>query len=151
MLFLFWFSLRILYAPHADPVGDDVYNKQLSSRRVTAIYGLLTRDAGLWESIYNQEQWGTRAIQTMLATVQRPKSEPATVPSGVVQTADGEAGSPTNDAYPYYTASIDGLAGSNTTAAVKDFQSDHGLAKDGFVGVNTRRELFPGLHGHDLP
>src|SRR5690242_3540588 len=28
---------------HADPVGDDVYNKTLSGRRAIAIYALLTR------------------------------------------------------------------------------------------------------------
>src|SRR5215467_6862996 len=29
---------------HADPVGDDNFNKILSGRRATAIYGLLTRN-----------------------------------------------------------------------------------------------------------
>src|SRR5688500_8009527 len=33
---------------HADPTGNDDYNKQLSGRRATAIYALLTRNTNLW-------------------------------------------------------------------------------------------------------
>ena len=32
---------------HADPVGDDDYNKRLSGRRVRAIYAMLIRDAAI--------------------------------------------------------------------------------------------------------
>ena len=39
---------------HADPVGDDNYNKTLSGRRAAAIYGLLTRDLDLWDRLYAQ-------------------------------------------------------------------------------------------------
>ena len=56
---------------HADPVGNDDYNKQLSGRRATAIYGLLTRDTHLWEELYSHsfgnDKWGVKAIQIMLA------------------------------------------------------------------------------------
>ena len=77
---------------HADPVGDDVYNKQLSGRRATVIYGLLTRDAGLWENIYNQEQWGTRSIQTMLANIQRPQRSRRPFKRRLVRSTTGTAG-----------------------------------------------------------
>ena len=136
---------------HADPVGDDVYNKQLSGRRATVIYGLLTRDADLWENLYQQEHWDARTIQTMLATVQRPGAAPLTlsdspVPPPGVEDATGEnnssAKNPPKLSTPYYTGAIDGQVGSQTTAAVKDFQADRGLASDGVVGPNTRRELF---------
>jgi hypothetical protein len=55
---------------HADPVGDDAYNKKLSGRRATAVYALLTRNTDLWEKLYsNQEgtndKWGLPAIDMM--------------------------------------------------------------------------------------
>src|SRR3954465_8151777 len=34
---------------HADPTGDDAYNKRLSGRRARAVFGALTRDTGIWE------------------------------------------------------------------------------------------------------
>jgi hypothetical protein len=37
---------------HADPVGDDEYNKTLSGRRAQAIYGLLTRRTALWDELW---------------------------------------------------------------------------------------------------
>jgi len=55
---------------HADPVGSDDYNKQLSGRRATAIYGLLTRKADLWEKLYSKsfggDVWGDDSLRTML-------------------------------------------------------------------------------------
>lgn len=38
---------------HADPVGQDEYNKSLSGRRAKAVYGVLTHDVGLWHSLLN--------------------------------------------------------------------------------------------------
>lgn len=113
---------------HADPVGDDDFNKRLSGRRAAAIYGMLTRDMALWEVLYSQptgsDQWGTQAIQIMLAALTRPD------PNNPDQQE------------PYYTGDIDGIQGNLTTTAVKDFQTDHGLTVDGVCGPNTRRELF---------
>src|SRR5438132_677217 len=40
---------------HADPVGNDDYNKVLSGRRVAAIYGMLTRDADIWEDLFSNK------------------------------------------------------------------------------------------------
>ncbi len=58
---------------HADPVGDDTYNKHLSGRRAASIYGLLTRDVGVWERLYGHalgnDNWGDPALQMMLNTV----------------------------------------------------------------------------------
>lgn len=63
---------------HADPVGNDSYNKQLSGRRATAIYGLLTRKTELWEELYSNsagnDRWGTKSIQTMETTLGLPPS-----------------------------------------------------------------------------
>ena len=63
---------------HADPVGNDDYNKTLSGRRAIAIFGLLTRDTELWDELYRQpagnDKWGTPALQMMLDEVNGPSS-----------------------------------------------------------------------------
>src|SRR6266576_1904877 len=57
---------------HADPIGNDDYNKQLSGRRATAIYALLIRDTNLWEKLFSQplgnDKWGRKSLRTMLDT-----------------------------------------------------------------------------------
>jgi hypothetical protein len=116
---------------HADPEGSDDYNKSLSGRRAAAVYGLLTRRPEVWEDLYSNggkyalkgatgDQWGTRAIQTML--------------NGLP--ADPNAQSPTN------SLAVDGQLGPKTTDAIKRFQSSHGLAADGSAGPNTRKAIF---------
>lgn len=55
---------------HADPVGDDEYNKQLSGRRAKAVYGLLTHDLGLWGFLFDNplggDDWhAKKALDTM--------------------------------------------------------------------------------------
>jgi hypothetical protein len=56
---------------HADPVGSDEYNKQLSGRRARAIYGLLVRDAAIWEDLFahplGNDRWGVRGLETMIS------------------------------------------------------------------------------------
>jgi hypothetical protein len=57
---------------HADPVGDEEYNKTLSGRRARAVYGLLTRRADIWEDLYTRpfggDSWQNRStVATMLA------------------------------------------------------------------------------------
>jgi hypothetical protein len=63
-----------LYPPlslfgHADPVGNDDYNKTLSGRRAAAIYALLTRKTDVWEHLYSNpfggDNWGSRATAEM--------------------------------------------------------------------------------------
>ena len=55
---------------HADPVGNDDYNKTLSGRRASAVYAVLTRHIDVWESLYLEpykgDHWGVRTIQIML-------------------------------------------------------------------------------------
>ena len=43
---------------HADPTGEDEYNKKLSGRRALAVYGLLTQDVSVWENLYNDPRGG---------------------------------------------------------------------------------------------
>jgi hypothetical protein len=56
---------------HADPVGNDDYNKQLSGRRARAIFGLLIRDAAIWEDLFahplGNDRWGVNAVETMIS------------------------------------------------------------------------------------
>ena len=61
---------------HADPVGNDAYNKQLSGRRATAVYGMLVRDTNLWEDLYNNpkggDNWKEIAIPIILLDLGYP-------------------------------------------------------------------------------
>ncbi len=101
---------------HADPTGQDDYNKNLSGRRAKAVYGLLTRDMDQWEWLFNnplgRDDWGVRRIQILLSTA-------------------GQAVGP-----------IDGVQGAQTNRAIREFQETEGLAVDGIVGPNTRNKLF---------
>ncbi|MCW2131656.1 putative peptidoglycan binding domain-containing protein [Arthrobacter sp. VKM Ac-2550] len=45
----------------------------------------------------------------------------------------------------YDPGSIDGISGSRTTAAIRQFQTDQGLASDGIAGPNTRTALAAAL------
>ena len=59
---------------HADPIGDDSYNKKLSGRRARVIFGMLTRDVKMWEDLFSnqdgtQDKWGDPAIQKMRSTL----------------------------------------------------------------------------------
>ena len=55
---------------HADPVGDDEFNKQLSGRRARAVYGLLTHDVGVWEQLYDSplggDNWTAKKISDIM-------------------------------------------------------------------------------------
>ncbi|MBI2690107.1 MAG: peptidoglycan-binding protein [Acidobacteria bacterium] len=102
---------------HADPVGDDNYNKILSGRRARAIYGILVRDTAIWEKLYSDtngtnDKWGLRQLQLML--------ESAGFPPG----------------------NSSGSATSASTQAIRDFQSANGLTADGSAGPKTREKLF---------
>jgi hypothetical protein len=104
---------------HADPVGDDNYNKHLSGRRARAVYGLLTRNTDIWEELFKKpfqgDNWGTRSIQVMLA------------------------------ALGHYDGPINGALDKKTQDAVKSFQSSpqgEGLKVDGDPGKNTRPRLY---------
>jgi len=94
---------------HADPVGDDVYNKKLSGRRAAAVYGLLTRRVEIWEDIFSQtgkftnplpgDKWGDDALRVMLDTLlftDQPLSEAVRAfqksPAGAGLKPDGDPG-----------------------------------------------------------
>lgn len=57
--------------------GDD-YNKTLSGRRAIAIYGLLVRDASIWNTLFTNhlggDVWGEDSIRTMLDVTDPPDS-----------------------------------------------------------------------------
>ena len=107
---------------HADPVGEDEFNKALSGRRSAAIYGLLTRQVEVWEDLYTNggafaqplpaDRWQTRSIRIMLRSL-----------GGASMAADGEAGP-------------------ETRQAITEFQRQNGLPTDGVAGPATRKKLF---------
>ncbi len=97
---------------HADPVGDEYYNKTLSARRAEVVYSILTRDVARWESIYctcgSGDNWGESCIRIMLTALgYEPGTEQA----------------------PYQEA-------------VRQFQEANGLTPDGVPGSQTRAKLF---------
>jgi len=68
---------------HADPVGDDNYNKKLSGRRAKAIYGVLTRDTAIWEQLYTNsdgtsDDWNNTHVGLMQEALGQPKKNLAT-------------------------------------------------------------------------
>lgn len=102
---------------HADPVGNDDYNKLLSGRRAEAIYAVLIRDAGRWEKLYSTstqgDGWGLKSTQIMLKKLGFDPG-PAT-----------------------------GTMNSQTKKAVQDFQGKNPpLTVDGDPGKKTREKLF---------
>ncbi|MEJ7615939.1 MAG: peptidoglycan-binding protein [Pyrinomonadaceae bacterium] len=104
---------------HADPVGTEAYNKQLSGRRAEAVYGLLTRTVSIWERLFtqpiqpfNSDNWGLRSVQVML------------------------------DALLHDPQRFDGVMDKQTREALQEFQREHGLPPTGNVGPRTRPKLF---------
>lgn len=66
---------------HADPSGDDAFNRSLGGRRAQAVYALLTRRTDLWEQLYasplGEDNWEPKAIHRIQATLGLPpKSHP---------------------------------------------------------------------------
>ena len=67
---------------HADPVGDDSYNKALSGRRAAVIYGLLisrtdpVKAANLWGSVARDENWGDDQRRIMQSITGLPEGTP---------------------------------------------------------------------------
>jgi hypothetical protein len=57
---------------HADPVGTPEYNSILSARRARAVYGMLIRDADIWDDLFTHahpmggDVWGKAALQTVV-------------------------------------------------------------------------------------
>src|SRR5204863_1785388 len=98
---------------HADPVGKEPYNKQLSGRRAIAVYSVLIRDVNKWESLYAADNWGNPQVLLML------------------------------DALGYTPAADDGLHSGGASKALKQFQGDNPpLTAHGYVNAATRKKLF---------
>jgi len=101
---------------HADPVGNDDYNKTLSGRRAVSVYGMLTRDAKKWEQLYKNpfggDDWSKRPLQVMLDTLG------------------------------FSPGALDGKIGAKTQAAIKEFQKSQGLPATGNANPSTREKLF---------
>lgn len=101
---------------HADPAGQDEYNKKLSGRRSKAIYALLTREISFWENLYSQphgnDDWRIRAEQQMLTKLG------------------------------YTPGRTDGVNDQPTRDALQKFQQDNGLGGNGNTNAATRQKLF---------
>ncbi len=97
---------------HADPVGNDDYNKALAGRRAQAVFGMLLRRDDLWEDLFQHGDWGNKSIQVMLAQVGFPPGR------------------------------TDGVMDGPTKQATQKFQQDNGLPADGVAGKNTRKALY---------
>jgi outer membrane protein OmpA-like peptidoglycan-associated protein len=58
---------------HADPSGNDDFNKALSGRRAIAMFALVTRKVELWERLHSHplgnDNWDPRAVETMQITL----------------------------------------------------------------------------------
>jgi hypothetical protein len=109
---------------HADPTGDDDYNKVLSGRRAQAIFGLLTREVRLWEDLYytsdarGKDDWTPGSVQIMLNVLQ------------------------------FRTGRFDGVIDEPTRDALRRFERSKGLAERGFgndkrIARETFRALVP--------
>lgn len=97
---------------HADPVGNDDYNKALSGRRAKAVYALLTRDVKMWEELFSASDLKMSHVQVMLRHVGFDPGR-----------TDGQADQVHKD-------------------AVKLFQEKNGLTNDGAAGPDTRKKLY---------
>lgn len=99
---------------HTDPVGTDDYNAHLGGRRAAAYYGLLTRDADLWDDIYQNagqrtqicvgDQWGPKSFQQMLSVI------------------------PDNNGNPYYSGDFDDTWNPTLQAALDQFSKDKSVS-----------------------
>lgn len=68
---------------HADPVGNEDYNKGLSGRRARAVYALVTRDVDAWEELYTKSNsggdiWGSKCYKKMLEATGMDPNTPNT-------------------------------------------------------------------------
>lgn len=97
---------------HADAVGEELSNKQLSERRAKSVHAYLAKDPKSWEELYSEEKWGLICVQELLKHLGH---DPGT---------------------------LDGQDGPKTQAAVKDFQGKKGLPATGNADATTRQALF---------
>jgi hypothetical protein len=100
---------------HADPVNNDDYNKELSTRRAKALYGLLVRDVELWQELFQNphegDAWNHGHICVMLNEIG--------FPTPLVKSPTAES-----------------------RTAVRNFQKGNALPGTGDVDRQTRSLLF---------
>jgi hypothetical protein len=96
---------------HADPVGNDGYNKQLSGRRALAVHSILTRDVKKWLYLHTADRWGNSQMILML------------------------------DALSYAPTNQDGLHTGGASEALKAFQSDNKVTPSGYSNPDTLTKL----------
>lgn len=106
---------KIMIFGHTDKVGSESYNKALSECRAKSVFAFITDDADTWEELYKEEDWGTKAIQEILKDFDDPAFDPGPV---------------------------DGIYGTKTQQAVRNYQEARGLSVDGIAGPQTRKQLF---------
>ena len=83
---------------HADPTGDDAFNKQLSGERAESIYAILVHSVSRYESLYNRAHgWGSDCIQSRLTALDYAPDGVREFQSKNGLTADGVAGSKTRE------------------------------------------------------
>jgi len=97
---------------HADPVGNDQYNKDLSLRRAKAVYAVLIRNTALWEEIYSHKDEQVRFLQNTLA------------------------------ALGHNPGTVDGKMGPKTQAGIRSFEKSEGGPEKGQNTPDLRTRLF---------
>jgi hypothetical protein len=63
-------NTRIALFGHADPVGQDDYNKKLSENRAKIVYGALCREPDVWKEVFYAAKEEVRYIQRQLKFLQ---------------------------------------------------------------------------------
>jgi outer membrane protein OmpA-like peptidoglycan-associated protein len=92
--------------------ADEKDPKGLSERRAQSAFAFITNDADTWETLYQAEKWGLKALQSILKDLS------------------------------LYPGVADGQDGPKTQAAFKTFQKHEGLPESGKEDGPTRKSLF---------
>jgi peptidoglycan hydrolase-like protein with peptidoglycan-binding domain len=114
---------------HADPVGSEQHNKQLSGNRARALFALLTRDIDAWEELFHEHGWGLASTQQVLIELNQAQLE-----------QNPAADSDPDD--PLFLGPADGKDTAVWKQGVKRFQREQGLGVDGTAGKQTRHKLY---------
>ncbi len=121
---------KLLIVGHTDTQAGDDYNMNLSRERAGTIKAYLINDVNPWFAFYShvdsQKRWGTKEDQYMLGALGPP----------------------------YYSGTVDGEKGPETTAAIKAFQKASTIKESGTANEPTRRALilaFMKIEGTSVP
>jgi peptidoglycan hydrolase-like protein with peptidoglycan-binding domain len=133
---------------HADPVGNDDYNKQLSGRRALAVYAALVRDTAKWEALYSNpmsaDTWGEQAVQAMLGELGYSSADSIrSFQTAEGLTADGQAGPQTRKRL--FERYMDRLCGSNLKLSKSDDFLGRGVDPHGKADYQGCSEFNPVL------